>query len=370
MISAATGSSQPESAAPSWTVRPARPEDVTALVGLFANAYGKTITPEHWRWKLMGLPSPVDTAWLALDGTIPVFQYGGMPVQYQLPEGPDLVMVSVDAMTAPAYRRRGLLTTVVPQVFAAWQAAGIPFTLGLPNERWGSRRAAIGWRTLFPLQWLRFPLHLEGLVARRTGANALAGLHAASTLWRRFWRGRAALDPTVQVKEVHQAGAEFDRLWARSAGRVCISAQRDSGWVRWRYLSAPMTHYAVLLASRGDEPVGYSVIRYGVDRRASPLPPVGGPGYIVELFVTPDDVAARDTLMVHTIQALAAAGFDQAATLAVPGTELDAAWQRLGFRPAWGAFEVCYVPLAADLPAGLIGNPANWHICGGDFDVL
>ncbi len=353
-----------------WTIRAACDDDVAGIVDLFAEAYGKEITAAHWRWKLTGLPSPVDNVWIALDGSRPIFHYAGILVPFQFPTGQSQVMISTDSMTAPAYRRRGLLTTVVPRLFDSWRAAGIPLTLGLPNERWGSRRSAIGWQLLFPLRWLRFPLRLESLAGRKLHLDGLAHLHAASTLWQRFWRSRAALDPGVEVARVDEAGSLFDRLWAQRAGDVPFSVVRDGRWVTWRYLSSPMMHYEVLLASRDGEPVGYSVVGYGRRDHTQMAPQAGGRGYIVEMLVAQDDRAAVDTLIVRTLQAMAAAGFDQALTLAVPGTTLDAAWQRLGFRPAWGAFDVCYVPLADDLPAEIIGSPANWHIAGGDFDIV
>jgi hypothetical protein len=77
----------------------------------------------------------------------------------------ETVIVSVDAKTAREYRRQGLLTRGASLAFANWRANGVAFTLGMPNENWGSRTDALGWIRLFPLQWLVRPVRPERVAA-------------------------------------------------------------------------------------------------------------------------------------------------------------------------------------------------------------
>ena len=71
-------------------------------------------------------------------------------------------------MTAPEFRRQGILLHLGEEANRHWRASGYAVVVGLPNEQWGSRTRMLGWQTLFPLEWLRFPLHL-GRVASRPG---------------------------------------------------------------------------------------------------------------------------------------------------------------------------------------------------------
>src|SRR5213594_2611005 len=125
-----------------WSIRAYCAGDEGALVALFERVFGRSISEAHWRWKLKQPPSPVENVWLAVDEDRPVFHYAGIPTRYRLPAGEVTAMVSVDTMTAPEFQRRGLLSAVGRHVYDTWRAAGVPFVIGLPNQRWGSRTGA------------------------------------------------------------------------------------------------------------------------------------------------------------------------------------------------------------------------------------
>src|SRR5262245_5142496 len=243
---------------PAWTIRAYQPGDERALAALFERVFGRPIGEAHWRWKLKQLPSPVENVWLAVHDGAPIFQYAAIPTRYRLPEGEATAMVSVDTMTAPEFQRRGLLSTIGRHAYEAWRAAGIPFVIGLPNERWGSRASALGWQPLFSLQWLVRPLRPEALLARRMGLPALARLTPLGALWNGLASTRAQMDRSIRVHPIDRAGPELDRLWRRCAADTPFSVVRDSAWVNWRYLDAPSLGYRVLLAERNGGPAGYA----------------------------------------------------------------------------------------------------------------
>jgi hypothetical protein len=272
-------------------------------------------------------------------------------------------MVSVDTMTAPEFQRRGLLGSVGRHVYDAWRAAGVPFVIGLPNERWGSRAGALGWQPLFSLQWLVRPLRPEAILARRLKQPALGRLTAIGALWNGIWRIYTRGDPTVRVRAVDRAGPEFDQLWLRCRTELPVSVVRDSAWVNWRYLDAPAFAYRVLLAERDGRPVGYAA--YRVEQHEG-----GRAGYIAELFAAPGDARGRATLIGSTLAVLRAEGADNAVTLAVPGTALYRSLGRAGFLRGRGAFSVQIVPLDPALPMDLLRDPQSWEMAGGDFDVI
>jgi hypothetical protein len=348
---------------PAWTIRAYRPGDERALVALFERVFGRPIGEAHWRWKLKQPPSPVENVWLAVHDDIPIFQYAAIPTRYRLPSGEATVMVSVDTMTAPEFQRRGLLSTVGRHAYEAWRAAGVPFVIGLPNERWGSRAAALGWRSLFSLHWLVRPLRPEALLARRMRLPVLGRLTPLGALWNGLAGVRMRPDATVRVHPLERAGPEFDRLWQRCAADTPFSAVRDSAWVNWRYLDAPAFAYRVLLAERAVQPAGYAA--YRLHETAS-----GTVGFIAELFAAPDDAGGRDTLLSGTIAAIRATGAEHVSTLAIPGTALYRAFRRAGFLRGRGAFGVQIVPLDPNLPVERMRDPNSWGMAGGDFDVI
>ncbi|HYF62089.1 MAG TPA: GNAT family N-acetyltransferase, partial [Herpetosiphonaceae bacterium] len=187
--------------APAWTLRPYRAGDEHALVELFGRVFGRQISVEHWRWKLKSHPSPAENVWLAAAADRPIFQYAGIPLRFQTPAGETTAMVSVDTMTDPGFRRRGLLTSVGGHAYQCWRRAGVGFVLGLPNDKWGSRTGALNWEALFGLRWLIRPLRPEAIAARRVG-RAARGLAALGGLWNIAWDRRLAADPGLSIRMV------------------------------------------------------------------------------------------------------------------------------------------------------------------------
>jgi len=351
----AAGSSLP-------AVRPYRTGEETGLADLFYRSFGRRVTEDHWRWKLRGQPSPADNAWLATCAGQPIFHYAGIPRRFSLFQTEVSAMLAVDAMTAPEFRRRGLLTRAVLEIHANWRARGIAFVLGLPNDQWGSRARALGWQPLFPLQWLIRPLRPEVLLASKLSLPFLKQFSAAGAGWNRHLQGRLRPDTAVWMEEVASAGGDFDRLWEVCKADAKLSTVRDRAWIDWRYLASPSRHYVVTLARRSAEPVGYCahcLVESG-DRTSAVL---------AEIFTARGGGPVRDALLYSLIKTLLATKAETLVTLAVPGTAHFHWLRRAGFLPR-RAFSVELIPLAADLPMDAMRSVDNWNLCGADFDVV
>jgi hypothetical protein len=330
------------------------------VVALLSGDAGGPNTADQYRWKLLARPSPVANVAIAVDQSDrPVFHIAGIPCRCRLAGAERWVMVAVDAMTAPAFRRQGLLTTHTTQLFARWRAAGVALVLGLPNDNWRSRARALGWTPLGRLQWLVLPLRPERLLARKLGVPWLAHLEHAGRWWRALAVDRRA-DPSVEVREVTAAGAEFDALWLRASPALGWSLTRDRAWVTWRYLAAPGSAYRVLLATRSGEAAGYAACGTRGPRRAT----------IAEVFTAPGDTRAFTALVRAAIAQATANGADSIRALAAPGSWPHRAFLRAGFFRSRHAFDVEYVPLDPSIGAGDVRTTSDWYLMGGDFDAI
>lgn len=341
-------------------IRPARRGDEARLCELFARVYGKPLSEERWRWKLGRFSASVPSVWLAEQDGAPVCQYAGMPAVVQLGDREVTAMVAVDAMTAPEHRRRGLLTQVVAEAHEAWKRAGIAFVLGLPNEQWGSRTAAVGFVPLFRLRWLMLPLRPGVILHRRFGALAALVLTPLATPW--FRRRLRKHDPGTSIRPVASAGPELDGLWERLRGAASLSIRRDASWVAWRFLSAPDPGYRVLLLERGGVPVGWTAFR--VARSAS-----HAAGLIADLVGDPA-AADWDAVIGATVAALDAEGAENALTLAAEGTARYRRLLQRGFLSRPHAFMLHVVVLDPALDVAALGRAEAWDMAGGDFDVI
>jgi hypothetical protein len=271
-------------------------------------------------------------------------------------------MVSVDALTAPEFRRRGLLTRGASSAFADWKAQGVAFTLGLPNDQWGSRVEALGWQRLFPLQWLIRPLRPEVFAARRLGIPWLRRATAIGAVWKRLFETPVRRHPQIELEEIARADDRFDELWERCRKEASFSAVRDSAWVQWRFLSSPARKYFVTLARRGRVPVGYCATHIARGARKTSA-------FLAELVGPSSDASAQESLLAAAIDDAHDFGADAFAALAVPGTASYKLLRRMGFFRG-PAFAVHIVPFTVDLPMGPMREPGNWYLNGADFDVI
>ena len=344
------------------SVRAYRPGDEQALVELFRRVFGRAITEDHWRWKLKGQPATVDNVWLAVSEDRPVFQYAGIPTRFRLLQATVTSMVSVDTMTAPEFRRRGLLTQVAGQAYAAWRESGIAFVIGLPNNQWGSRTGALGWQPLAPLQWMMRPLRPEAFLARRLNLPVLKRATLAAAVANRFLQARLRRDREVQTERVRNADESFDQIWERCKSDWSFSTVRDRNWVNWRFLSSPSRTYELTLARRAGQPVGYCVHSL-IESKERTI------AYLAEVLVARADDATRDTLLWELIETLLATHVEALSTLAVPGTPWFRCLRRIGFIPRH-TFSVELVPLSTQLPMDLLLDPNRWNLTGADFDVV
>jgi Acetyltransferase (GNAT) domain len=328
------------------TLRQAREDDVDGLTALHGRVFGRPISRAHWLWKLGRRRGPTPNVWVAeAEGRL-VFQYAGIPTRVFHSGTACWAMVSVDTMTDPDYRRRGLLTKVA-EVFARWGEAGVAYVMGLPNEQWGSRIGALG---IVPVAELRWWVRWLDPVALATGRAAPP---RAGTL-----RSRAPdegtpvrTEPAGGAIEVGPIGdpSPFDDLWRRTGEEGVV---RDAAWVRWRYLEA-VPPWSVLGARQAGHLLGGIAFRLDASGRHAS-------GIVGEAVATSFPVLRR--LLAACCIQLRGAGASRVALLAQPGTMLEEAALATGFLPRTSAFTVH----AADLGGGL---PRAALFQGGDFDV-
>jgi len=341
-------------------IRSYRSGDEHALTSLFEAVFGRRMSEREWRWKLASA-CKIPNVWLATHAGQPIFQYAGMPTRFKIDERASDVMVAVDAMTAPAFRRRGLLTEVVGRSHDAWRGAGVAFVIGLPNQQWGSRARALGWRELFPLQWLARPLRPEALIARRLGLPRLGEIRMFGAAWNRFANRRLRRRVDIEVMQAERASADFDVIWERCRSDTAFSAVRDAAWIERRFMSSPARNYQVLVARHGGLPTAW--LAYNVNRTNR-----GATAQLTELFAAERDTASCEALLFELLHRLGEQDAELVYTLAVPGTPLFAWFRRMGFLRG-PSFGVHLVPLATEVPLERFLDPLAWRLTGADFDV-
>lgn len=340
-----------------WTVRPYREGDETALVALFARAFGKEMDVERWRWKLgpARRDGNVATVFVAEREGRLIFQYRGIPFRMRLAGVERPAMLAVEAMTDPEWRRRGLLTAVGRFAHAAWKEAGVALVTGLPNEQWGTRAAALGYEVLFPLEWRIRPLRPERTLARRLGVPALARLSAPGALLHAL-RTRDGCETLREVRGTSPEMEALEEIDARVGRAFAFAPLHDREHAAWRLLGARPAPYRVLLLAREGRGVAWAAVRAAetgvhlADLRAEPAD-------------LPSLLSAVEVLLFRE-------GAEKIVTLAAPGTPAHAALRGAGYVRARHPFAFEVVRLDETLRLSELRDPARWLLAPCDFDVL
>lgn len=351
-----------------WKVRPYQPGDEAQVVNLFTEIFDKPLTEEQYRWKVVASPWPVTapSVWLAQAGGQIIGQYAGTPMRFKRGDEIQPILHACDVMTAEKFRRQGVLTALGTAAHQAWARAGVPFITGMHYGGWGSRRRHLGWQEQFKMVWLWRILRPGQLLSSRLGLPAplQQSVALAAHFWNWVWDAVLRLaSRQIDVFPVEQPGPEFDDLWTKVGPTYEALVVRDRAWVTYRYHVAPGFGYRLLLARRGDQPVGY--LAYRVTDR-------GGrrTGWIADMFTAPEDAPARAGLLRQVLNVLRAAGAQDVRALVPPGTATFGSFRRAGFLSGTGGFDASIVPLTSDLPKDVLRDPQRWFTMGGDFDVI
>lgn len=351
-----------------YSIRPYREGDIPKILRLFIESGFPSHTEAHYRWKVLTIPCSVPTAWVAEAGDRIVGHYSGTPVRMRL-QGQEVHAIHGSyAATLPSYRKHGIFTDLADTAAQHWSAAGYKVQIGVPWGAWGSRRDALGWVPLFGLTWVRRWLLPERAVARRTVPGRPPELVLRAVAWARPWdrlSPEALSTPItdIEIRELSEPDGALDRLWTRAGGMWDNLVVRDRQWLSWRYFAAPDAGYRVLLAERGNEPIGYLVLKVEHGPTGSIR------GWIVDVFGARNQTEPRRALLRTALSWFRAANVERVAALVPEGGEIRR--EICGARfTCQGAGNFCVVPFDRAVPLETLRDASCWHLMGGDFDVM
>jgi GNAT superfamily N-acetyltransferase len=277
-----------------WRVRPAQPDDADAIVGLLNDVYGGWGNRDYWQWKYQQPPalfrSPSAVA--DLNGRI-VGHFGIVPLMAAWKGRTVRAAQTVDAVVLPAYRHRGIHTSLGHYVLGHAAQAGITFIYAFPglfslavDRRMGYRPVAFVpemVRLLRPRQTLVLALHLlpgdlralyavcqetawsPGTVrrlARLRRSLLLLASWASDPVVTRPRRSRSSGVADFELRSIGEFDPRFDVLWAQVRDDTTLGVCKDAGYLTWRYRLNPGERYQVIAAERGKELIGFLVMRH------------------------------------------------------------------------------------------------------------
>lgn len=214
-------------------------------------------------------------------------QYVLLPHDYVLNGRRYRGSISVNTLTDPDYRGKGLFSKLAEKTFGRCTNENIRFTIGIPNHSsYPIFKSKLGFETLGTL-----PLLIRPLKPIKMAFNYLKRKKTKGDIEIPFFRGTitaedykiSKLDP-IADENIH---ADFFRKFHSV---VPFATARSMEYIRWRYIDIPIRKYIVLKLCKHNQMLGYAVFRarYINGLRC---------GILVDLCVAEKDMDGWDILM-------------------------------------------------------------------------
>jgi hypothetical protein len=235
-------------------IRGYRNGDERAILGLFNRYFPHSPRgPEHFRWKYRDDPFGSERISLAFAGAQLVGHYAGYGVPFSHFNGE-----SAKRRDVLAYQIGDTMTDLSVRHIGRGPTSVLGRTALDFYERFCDGRVAFNYGfnvdniQKFSLRFLRSD-RVEPVTYRI--ASPPAPIQRAE----RWLRG-------YSFELVHEAGAEFDELFARVAGAYRFCVTRNAAYLRWRYFARPDVKYNVMVVRKWRRLVGWIVFRIIEDR--------------------------------------------------------------------------------------------------------
>lgn len=309
--------------------------------------------PEITAWQYWSNPFGPTCAWVWADEGDVVAHYTAYCVPVTLGGRRTVAGIGVDAAVAPTHQGRGLFTPLSRALYADCGEHGIPITICYPNANSTTGITKAGWRPVARLRTLVTAYDAPWLASRFRLPQAAA----------RAVRSAAFRLPSASLvaEEVGQPPDDLDALWSLVAPSVTYGVVRDSAWWRWRYAQHPDAPYRYFEVRQGKALLGAAVT---LARDA-----FGGRFLnVLELLtVSPDAGRALSRALRET-----AGDAVGAATVAVPGSQLESLATGCGFRKLPERLEPKPLMFGAVRNDVDVADPqaVPWSMAWGDLDHI
>ncbi len=345
------------------TIRPYRPGDEKVINDLFNRIFKKSRTLDEWKWKFIDNPSSKDPAlWVTVaenNGKI-VGHYASIPIEMKIKDKVALAGQPVDLMIDPSFRSGARIFWELNKENKKNNKGISAFAFGFPNENsYEVGKRFLGYKDLCEMVQLFKRLSYRNAIKRRVKLLPCWILNLIDKLSRLFYRLTFAvknLNERASVRNVDYFDERIDGLWEKAKDRYAIMTIRNLSYLRWRYKNE---NYTKIIAERGNELLGYSVIKIEEFKDARV-------GYLLDILYK-DNIKP---ILSGTLKHLLWMNVDYVLCVIIQGDPMEKYFEQFGFRKHKGfkRFPIVCNPLSPDLDNGFLKKPQNWHLTYGDID--
>jgi GNAT superfamily N-acetyltransferase len=356
-----------------------RPGDEADILALNRLEYGPThvmVSPEDFDWRYAKNPAGQTHISVMRDepsGRVVGFTWT-IPLGMRLFGQSRLAALTANLLIHPDYRDSLAYIKLIRYRQQVLRQQGIPFRYNFPIETLYERTGRLEKMSSFVIPLLVRPLNMARLAQTRFTQRwrqlffGWGGQIAAPLLFHSQARGMQQYP--LKIEKLDQFDERFDDLWARVQDKYAIMVVRNRAFLTWRFAPVSGRAYHTLVASAGDELVGYIVLRCTNEIQGILT------GLVADLLLEPGDrgKAAGTLLLAEAWKFFRAAKVWLAGGLAFPHTAEYQVMQRAGYRPvpqrlAPRVFRVAFNCYDKALPDTAQIKISDWFITMADYEA-
>lgn len=340
--------------------------DEEQILALFHQIFPKIPRQkEEWLWEYKNNPFGSPIIALAKDKGRVIAQEALFLVPMKYKENYLLGAQSVDTMTDPAYRGKGIFKKLVLMTLEEGRKRGISLFYGFPNRNsYHGYVERLGWSDIGRVQRyirvLNFPHALRARLPNPTLASVLGTM--AVPISSLYFRGQSRRDPSFSLDKVTYFDSVIDSFLAPISESFPIMVHRQSDYLNWRYLAHPTESYRAFYIKEGDEIRGFAVLH--LIRSQYLL------GSIGEFFVQDWDEDLALIFITSLGDYMRAEGVDIIATWTLPHLKMTGVLKRAGFRLRSEHQHLIAISPNGDISQEELARLENWYISSGDYDMF
>ncbi|MFC1920717.1 GNAT family N-acetyltransferase [Chloroflexota bacterium] len=217
-----------------WICRDYQDNDLDQVLTLYRQVNSREMTSAHFLWKFKSGPSGKSIIKLMFDKELLIGFYSSTPFTVQVKNNPVKAALSVNTMTHPDYRGKGIFPYLGKQTYQTCRQKGIKFVYGFPNNNIYESR-------IKKLDWVGF---------------------GKMSILRKDLDGIKTLQEFPNIREIYEFSSEIDSLWEQNMHDYNIVVPRVKEFLNWRFVQHPtVEYYRYIYADENNAPAGYVVLK-------------------------------------------------------------------------------------------------------------
>lgn len=357
-----------------WSIREYKEGDEKAILKLTEAIYGEVLDKDRWmrwwNWRYKDCPSGAPIIWVAEFNGRLAGQYLITRVKIKIGNEVITGSQSESTMTHPDYQRQGIFEALAQKTYEEAGQKGIHIVYGFPNEySYPGFIRKLGWFDVGAQSAMLKPLNLENILRKYITNRCLLRTCTVSanfiikTLYRT--RNTPKVDG-LTITRVLSFDERINDLWEKVSKDYKIIVVRDKEYLNWRYVDVPGVDYAIYLAEKGGQILGYTVLKcerqFGLKV-----------GRIFELIVPLGQQAVAQSLIQKAIKFFREEKADFVVYRIIGNKAHCKAVSRCGF--IYSRFisrKTRFVarPNTPKVPETFLRDPGHWFVQTGDSDAL